>query len=149
MDFSWEAILPYLWIGLAILLGVAEAVTIQLVAVWFAVGALAAVIPAAMDASLTAQFGTFVVVSALALALSRPFVKKLLHTRKERTNADSLIGSIGTVIQEIDNFRSQGRVKLSGLDWAARSEDGEIIPVGEQVLVRRIEGVKVIVERIV
>ena len=85
----------------------------------------------------------------MALALSRPFAKKVLHTRKERTNADSLIGSIGVVIEEIDNFQSKGRVKLSGLDWAARSEDGEIIPVGEQVLVRRIEGVKVIVERIV
>ena len=146
MDFNF---VPYLWIGLAVLLGIVEAATVQLVAVWFAIGALSAVIPAAMDASMTAQFGTFVVVSALALALSRPFVKKLLHTRKVHTNADSLIGSVGTVIEEIDNFRSQGRVNLSGLDWAARSEDGEQIPVGEQVLVRRIEGVKVIVERIV
>ena len=148
MDFSWESILPYLWIGLAILLGVAEAVTIQLVAVWFAVGALAAVIPAALGASVTVQFGVFVAVSAVALILTRPLVKKVLTPRRERTNADRLIGTIGVVIEEIDNFRSKGRVTLSGLDWAARSEDGEIIPPGAEVLVNRIEGVTLIVERI-
>ena len=148
MDFSWEAILPYLWIGLAILLGVAEAVTIQLVAVWFAVGALAAVIPAALGASVTVQFGVFVAVSAVTLILTRPLVKKVLTPRRERTNADRLIGTIGVVIEEIDNFRSKGRVTLSGLDLAARSEDGEIIPPGAEVLVNRIEGVTLIVERI-
>lgn len=139
---------PIFWLVIAIVLGVAEAATVQLVAIWFALGALAAIIPAQLGASLTVQFGVFVAVAAVAFALTRPFVKKLLHQKKVRTNADSMIGRIGIVIVPVDNFEDQGRVSLAGLDWAARSEDGEPIPEGERVLIKSIEGVKVIVERI-
>ena len=57
-------------------------------------------------------------------------------------------GMIGVVVEEIDNDRAQGRVYVNGLDWSARSEEGEILEKGEKVLIKAIEGVKVLVERI-
>ena len=140
--------LPMFWLILAIVLGVIEAATVQLVAIWVALGALAAIIPAMLNASLWVQFVVFVLVSAVALIATRPLVKNVLKLKRTRTNADSVIGKIGVVIVQIDNFSSQGRVSVGGLDWSARSEDGEIIEVDEKVLIKSIDGVKLIVERL-
>lgn len=140
--------LPMFWLILAIVLGVIEAATVQLVAIWVALGALAAIIPAMLNAPLWVQFVVFVLVSAVAIVSTRPLVKNVLKLKRTRTNADSVIGKIGVVIVRIDNFNSQGRVSVGGLDWSARSEDGEIIEVDDKVLIKSIDGVKLIVERL-
>ena len=90
----------------------------------------------------------FLAVSLFCLVLTRPLMKKFLRVRPTRTNADSLVGMIGVVVEEIDNDRAQGRVYVNGLYWSARSEEGEILEKGEKVLIKAIEGVKVLVERI-
>ena len=140
--------LPMFWLILAIVLGVIEAATVQLVAIWVALGALAAIIPAMLNAPLWVQFIVFVLVSAVAIIATRPLVKNVLKLKRTRTNADSVIGKIGVVIVQIDNFNSQGRVSVGGLDWSARSEDSEIIEVDDKVLIKSIDGVKLIVERL-
>lgn len=141
--------MPVIWLALAVILGIGEAITIDLVAIWFAVGSVAAILPAAMGAPFWFQVVTFFAVSTVSLALTRPLVKKVLMTKRTATNADLNIGKIASVIHEINNHLDEGRVHLEGLDWAARSEDGEIIPVGDRVLVKDISGVKLIVERII
>lgn len=141
--------MPLIWLLIAVLLGIAEASTAQFIAIWFALGAVSAIIPAAMGLSLQVQLIVFIAVSTLALALTRRFVKKVLNIKPVATNADSMIGRIGVVTEEINNLNGHGRVMLSGLSWAARSEDEAPIAEGERVLVKAIEGVKVIVERIV
>ena len=136
------------WLVLAIVLGVVEVSTFSLVSIWFALGAVVAILPAALGASFSVQCVVFVLVAVITMVCTRPFLKKVLKVRRVKTNADSIVGTIGIVVQQIDNAASKGRVHINGLDWTARSEDGDIIEADERVLIKAIEGVKVIVERI-
>ena len=135
------------WLVLAVVLGVIEAVTFQMVAIWFGLGALAAIIPALLKASVWVQFTVFMVVSIAALIGTRPFVKKVLKLRQVHTNADSLIGQVGVVVADsVDGEITSGRVLVSSQEWAACTEDGMALRKGDRVLVKKIEGVRLIVE---
>lgn len=140
--------MPMTWLIIAILLGVFEAITVDLVAIWFAIGALVAIIPAAMGTPFWVQLGVFLVVGLLTLALTRPMVKRVLHVKKTSTNADRVIGMVGVVTKPIDNVTGDGRVQVDGLNWAARTDDGTPVEEKEQVLIKSIEGVTLIVERV-
>ena len=143
-----EAMPAFLWLAAAIILAIVEANTVQLVSIWFAVGALAAMVPAIIGMSFTVQFAVFTVASILVLAITRPFIKKKLAVQKTETNSRALIGKVAKVVQPIDNLLSQGRVIVEDMDWSARSENGEPIDAGEEVLIKEIQGVKLIVEKI-
>ena len=134
------------WLAAFIVFAIGEAVTVGLVSVWFAVGALAALFAAALGAGLWLQITVFLGVSALALALFKPLSSKFLRPKLSATNADRVIGSAALVTETIDNTQAQGQVKVNGQIWSARSAQDIVIPVGADVRVLRIEGVKVIVE---
>ncbi len=140
--------LPMFWLILAIVLGVIEAVSFQFVAIWFALGAVVAIIPSLLAAPMWLQFVVFLAVSVLSLVATRPFVKKFLTTRKVKTNADSLIGKIGIVVEPVSLAEAKGRVMVSGQSWWAMSEDGSFLEKEERVLIKAIEGVKLVVERL-
>ena len=142
-----EGSMPVFWLALFVILGILEAVTTQLVTIWFAVGALFALGAAAFHAPIWLQCVLFVLVSVCALVLTRPIVRKHLNSRKVPTNADRVIGRSGTVLQTIDNLHSEGTVSVDGTVWTARSEDGSVIEAGTQVIAQRIEGVKLIVKQ--
>ena len=133
------------WLVLLILFLVAEAATVSVVSLWFAFGALAAMIASALGAKLWLQVAVFLVVSCTALLAMRPIVKKHLKPRQVKTNVDAMIGSQGIVTAQIDNRLSCGQVKLGAMEWTARSTSGDVIPEGAQIKVDRIEGVKVFV----
>ena len=134
-----------IWVGLLILFGVAEAVTVGLTSLWFALGALGALICSMLGGAVWLQIVIFLAVSALALALVRPLTQKLLAPRYAPTNADRVIGDAAVVTQTIDNLQGMGQVNIAGQIWTARSDSGEVIRQGTQVRVLRIEGVKVYV----
>jgi membrane protein implicated in regulation of membrane protease activity len=77
---------------------------------------------------------------------TRPLCRKFLVTKQEKTNVDAHVGKTCIVTEEIRNIDEVGEVKLGGLCWSARSADGRVIAVGEQVTVKEIQGVKLIVE---
>ncbi|MDD3229195.1 MAG: NfeD family protein [Oscillospiraceae bacterium] len=137
--------MPFVWLGIIVVASLVEAATVQLVSVWFAVGGIAAVIASACGADILVQILLFIAVTVLALILTRPLVKKITHSQKAKTNADRYIGNNGVVTEEINNTAGQGEVKVMGSVWTARSEDGTVIPIGENIVVKRIEGVKAIV----
>lgn len=141
--------MPLVWLLIAILLGAIEASTVDLVAVWFALGAMISIIPALLGLPFWVQLVVFLSASLLSLAFTRPVVADVLKVRKTSTNADRVIGMVGVVTQEINNVQDKGRVLVNGLEWSARSDDGAPIGEKESVLVKSIEGVKVIVERVV
>lgn len=145
--YSAPFLAPVFWLLIAIALTVAEAVTIQLVAIWFALGSLAAIVPAMMGLPMWVQVLVFALVSALSMACTRPLVKRFLHTRGEHTNADRVIGQTGVVLEEINNLTGKGRASVMGLDWTARSIDGSVIPAGEIVVAHAIDGVKLVVAK--
>ena len=140
--------LPLTWLLIAVILGIIEAVTVDLVAIWFAVGAFITILPACFGVPFTFQLLIFIAVSLIALVFTRPIAKNLLKVKKVSTNADRIIGMVGIVTQPIENVSGNGRVLVNGLEWAARSDDGTPIPEKENVLIKSIEGVKVIVEKI-
>lgn len=132
----------FLWLALLVLFILAETATVSVVSTWFAVGSLAALISAALGAKLWLQIVLFVVVSAVCLALLRPVIKKHFNSRVTPTNVDALMGKTCLVTAAVDNLTSCGQVKIGDVEWSARSTTGEPIPVGTQVRVDRIEGVK-------
>lgn len=136
------------WIIAAVLFAVIEAATVALVTVWFAVGALAAAIAAQFGASILFQVGTFVVVSAILLCVTRPVFKKISVKKPQRTNADRFIGEEVMVIKKIDDINNDGQVKIAGQVWSAVSEDKSPLEEGTIVKVIAIRGVKLVVEPI-
>lgn len=136
---------PLIWLAVALFLLIVEAATVQMVCIWFCVGAIFAVFASLLGASIGIQIVVFVVVSIIALAFTRKFVKNVLKVRHVPTNADSVVGEVGTVLEEINNIEETGRVRVGGLDWTARADNGHIIKEGTTVLIKAIAGVKVIV----
>lgn len=137
--------LLWVWIALAVVFGVVEAATAQIVTIWFAIGAIGALIANAAGAGVTVQLSVFVAVSILTLIIARPYLKKFTKTEMQRTNADMYIGETAVVLEEIDNTRGTGQIKVKGSVWTARSRNNSVIPAGENVYVEKIEGVKLIV----
>ena len=134
-----------LWLGLVILFLMVEAATVTMVSLWFAGGALAALVVAALDGGIVLQIIAFAVVSTTLLALLRPIARKHFTPKLTRTNVDSIIGTEGYVTSDIDNVAATGTVKLGAMEWTARSATGEKISTGTLVKVEKIEGVKAFV----
>ncbi len=138
----------YGWLTVLIICLIAEAVTIQLVSIWFAAGAIGALLSAAAGFDIAVQLIVFLILSFVLLLGLRPFVKKFLRPKQDRTNADRILGETAVVIQTIDNQNGTGQVRLMGQIWSARNmRNDEIINSGETVVIRAISGVKAMVER--
>jgi membrane protein implicated in regulation of membrane protease activity len=138
----------WIWLGAIVLFGIAEAVTAGLVSIWFVAGGVVALIAAVLNASILVQTVLFVAVSGVTLAVTRPLAKRFTRRDRIATNADRVLGEEARVTEAVDNANSTGAVYVDGKVWTARSTDGSVIPPGAQVLVRRIEGVKLYVETI-
>lgn len=133
------------WLALVIGFLVVEGITVGLVSIWFAAGALGALVAASLGGELWLQITVFVVISAAMLLALRPVSQKLLRPKITKTNVDGVVGSTGLVTEDVDNLEGKGQVKLGGMYWTARSQSGESIPVGTQIEVCRVEGVKAFV----
>ena len=135
------------WLVAMIVLLIVEGMVPGLVSIWFALGALAAMISSFFHAPFWLQLVWFAVVSLAALCITRPLVKKYVNAKIQPTNADALIGKECIVTKCIDNIAGEGAVKISGQVWTARSADDSVkIEQGQIVRVKEIQGVKLIVE---
>ena len=144
----FESIMQIAWLVLLVVFAATEAATVGLTSIWFAAGALAALVAALLGGALWIQITLFLAVSILCMAAVRPLAKKHLNSKVEHTNADRVIGAEAQVTEDIDNIHGKGAVIIRGMTWSARSQDGAPIPTGTLVKVLRIEGVKVFVEQI-
>lgn len=134
------------WLAILIIMVVIEIVTLGLTTIWFAGGALVAFISSLLGAGLPIQIVLFILVSLLLLLGTRPLAVKYFNKDRVKTNAESLIGTVGIVMQEIDNLHAQGMVQVNGQEWTARSTDDTVIEKGKEVLIEEIRGVKLIVK---
>ena len=136
------------WLIAIALLLLVEFATSALTTIWFAGGALIALLCAVAGGPVWLQVLLFIAGSAVLLVLTRPIAVKMLRKGTVATNADSLIGQEAVVTEKIDNLRSTGTVQINGQEWTARSVNPEhVIEKDEIVMVRAIEGVKLIVGR--
>ena len=138
----------WVWLGAAVVFGIVEALTAGLVSIWFVAGSAAALIAAFLGAGLGLQVALFLVVSAAALAATRPLVRRYAEGKAVPTNLDRVLGDSGKVTETIDNENSTGAVYVDGKTWTARSADGSVIPAGTVVEILRMEGVKLFVRKI-
>lgn len=134
------------WIVLLVVLIIVEAVTAQLVTIWFAAGAAAALVAELCGLEQWLQWVIFIAVSALTLIATRPLVRKITKKAVQPTNADRCIGQTAVVTEDINNIEGRGQVHVNGVTWTARSSDGTVFKKDERVTVEKIEGVKLIVK---
>ncbi len=132
------------WLVIAIVLIVIEAMTINIVSIWFVISSLIAMIVSLFTDNLVIQIGVFVIVGVILLFLTKPIIDKYLKQKNIKTNLDRVIGMTGIVTEEIKK-NSIGEIKVDGKRWSAISNVK--IPVGENVKVLKIDGVKLIVEK--
>lgn len=136
----------YIWLGILVLMVIVELLTTQLVTIWFAVGALVSFFLALFGVEqIWIQILAFLIVSAAALAVTRPLVRKTLKRKTEPTNADMVIGKTAIVTEKIDNIAGTGLVKVGGTVWSARTADQSVIEEAQEVEVQEIQGVKLMV----
>lgn len=140
---------PFIWLAVLAVLLIVEAITAGLTTIWFAGGALAAAVASYLGAGAFVQWILFLCVSLVLLIFTRPLAVKYMNRGVAKTNVNSLIGQKAVVIQEIDNLNQTGQVRISDIEWMARTSlDGDIIPENAIVVIKEIQGVKLIVEKV-
>ena len=139
---NWEAIF---WLAAMVVFIAAEAMTVSLVSIWFAAGALGAIIVALLGGGLVLQVTVFLMLAVALLLSLRSIVRKHFTPHVTKTNIDSVIGATGIVVTPVNNIAALGQVQINGMEWSARSSDNSHIPAGVMVRVDRVEGVKVFV----
>ena len=135
----------WIWLGCIVGFGILEALTAGLISIWFVAGGIASLLCAILGASTLFQVVVFIAVSAAALVVTRPRVKRYTQGRSVPTNADRVLGQTAKVTEAINNENSTGAVYVNGKTWTARTADGQVIPEGALVQVERMEGVKLFV----
>lgn len=133
-----------IWTIILIISLAVEALTLNLVTIWIALGALVALVSSIFVSSVMVQMVIFIITTLLTLIFTRSFIKDILKVKSVKTNLDSVVGQIGIVTSDISEDK-RGKVKIAGKIWTAISDLP--ISVGEKVEILAIEGVKLVVKR--
>ena len=134
-----------IWLIAAVILGVIEASTVNLITLWFAVSALIVAIITSFGAGPGVQITVFIIASAVLVIATRPLARRFLNRNTIATNADRIISAKGVIIEEINGLKGTGQVKVMGQVWSAKSANGDNIANGTSVTIVALEGVKVVV----
>lgn len=143
--FDIVSAMPIVWTVLIIVFAVAEAFTLGLTSIWFALGAVVALLISLLKLPIYLQIAIFLVVTLLMLVYTRPVAQKYLRIGSSKTNVTALLGETGIVLKRIDTY-NLGQVKVKGQIWTAKSESGQDISRGDEVEIVAVEGVKLIVK---
>ena len=135
----------WIWIGIVISLALIEILTINLTTIWFVASGLLSLILSIFIDNYLIQFGVFVIGGFLLLIFTRSYLLKKINIGVIKTNLDRVVDEVGIVTEEITKNKP-GEVKIDGKKWTAVSN--RTIEKGKNVLIKRIEGVKLIVEEI-
>lgn len=138
--------LSIIWLVVLVACLVVEISTLGLTSIWFAGGALLAMIISLIGGPLWLQVLVFLVASIVLLVFTRPIATKYFNKSRTKTNVDSKIGKQAIVTERIDNLIGEGRIVTDGMEWTARGLDSSVIEEGTVVTIEKIEGVKAIVK---
>ena len=133
----------YIWLSIIILLAIAEAMTINLVTIWYVASGIVALILSFFIDNFTIQFAVFTLLGTFLLITTRQFLQTFLNTKNVKTNLDRIIGMNGIVVEEI-NKNNNGAVKVDGKVWTAYAD--KKIKVDSTVKVLEINSSKIKVE---
>lgn len=132
--------LSWAWVILAIIFTIAEIFTSGFFLICFGVGAAVAALAAFLGFGPVAQFAVFVVASAVALLLVRPFANRVSSPQTQPVGIDRLLGKQGIVLETVDPARGCGVVRVDHERWSADAADGLPIAAGVMVEVVGLEG---------
>ncbi len=135
------------WILIITIALIGEALTTAFFSIWFAAGAVCALIVKLLGGSFAIQMYIFAITSIIFILLSEFILKKRLHILKKapKTNIDNVIEQVGIVTKEINNIEGKGEVEIEGKRWTALSADDKIIHKKARVIVEKVDGVKLVV----
>lgn len=136
-----------IWLGIIIIAIIIEVVTIDLVSIWFATGAIIALITCLLGISQTIQIALFIIITIVCAIIVRPLAKKYMRGNIERTNYDRVIGKHGLITKTI-TADNKGEVKVMSTLWLASSIDNTTINVGEYCEILAVEGAHLVVKKI-
>ena len=137
----------WVWIAVIVVACVLEWLTqVQLISTWAALGGVVALILELAGVGKEIQVVVFFAVTIVAIVLTRPLAKKMTGFIKTPTNADMNIDKVGKVTKIVDEELGIMRVKVENNDWSATTENKSVLPVGTEIVVQAIEGVKLIVK---
>ena len=122
-----------------------ENATVAWISIWFAAGSLAALVLSLLSLHIVLQFLIFFLIVGIFLFLMKPSLRKRFPIKVQATNSDRILGKYAPVTISIDNVVGCGQIKVDGMEWTARSTDGQPIEAGAVVCVHHIEGVKAFV----
>lgn len=146
MELAYK-IVPFVWVGLAVLFLVGEIFTEGFALMWFGIGCAVGAVLAFLKLPFWLQILAALVVSGVLFALSRVFFKRVTRrAAQEGVAADRMIGKTGVVIERIDPVTAKGMVRVAKEEWRAESVDDALIEAGTAVQVVRLEGVHLIVK---
>lgn len=138
--------LSIIWLIVMVVCLVVEISTLGLTSIWFAGGAILALIISLLGGPLWLQILVFLVTSIVLLVFTRPIAAKYFNKNRTKTNVESVAGKQAIVTETIDNLKGEGRIVTDGMEWTARSLDASVIEEGAIVTIEKIEGVKAIVK---
>ncbi|MDD5928082.1 MAG: NfeD family protein [Firmicutes bacterium] len=134
-----------IWLVIALVMLIIEAFTVGLATIWFAAGALVALIAALLDFSIPVQIVLFLAVSICLLIFTRKIFVEKLKAGSEKTNVDALVGEKAVVIAAILPYE-MGQVKVGGQVWSAIGKNPEeTFAENQLVKITAVEGVKLVV----
>jgi len=136
----------WIWMIIAAFFIVGEIFTQGFFVLWFGIGAAIAGILSLLGLGIGWQLAAFVVVSGVLFIVSRRFAERFSKKQPPGIGADRFVGLEGIVLEEIDNAKNTGQVRVQKDEWRADSETGEIIPVGKRVKVTRLDGTHLVVK---
>lgn len=136
------------WLAAMIILIVIEIITVGLTTIWFAIGAMVAVVVTLLGGGWLLQVTVFLLISFGMLLFTRPLAMKYINVHRTKTNYEGIIGKVVRVTKDIDNVNETGSAVVNGQEWSVRTMPGQaVIPAGSLAKVVDIKGVKLIVEK--
>lgn len=145
-----EQYMVWIWLFIFISAIIVEAISQDLVSIWFSVGALVALILSGFELiSWYVETIVFIIASLTMVICTRPLAKKLLNNAIRNTNIDEYVGKQVKVLKEISKFED-GQVKFHDIIYSAclLEEETETISEGEIVEVVTFRGNKIVVKKI-
>ncbi len=136
----------WIWMVIAAIFVIGEIFTAGFFILWFGIGAAVAGLLALFGLGAGWQWGAFVIVSGVLFAISRKFAERFTKEQPPGIGADRFIGKKGMVLEEIDNAKNTGRIRIDKEEWRADSDGDEIVPVGKRVEVIRLDGTHMVVK---
>jgi len=136
----------YFWIILGVVLLILEIFTAGFFVALIGVAALLMAVVSLFISTLWLQLLIFTLLSVGIVWIFLPMIRRSLEHNAVPTNQEAMIGKTVLVTEEINNTLGKGYVKYYGDFFPARSVDGKVIPAGKEVIIRRIEGIRVFVE---